>query len=52
MVIAVTIPVLTLCNTVEIAPQLNIVVQSLSHIQLFAIPWTGAHQASLTFTIS
>ena len=28
------------------------VVQSLSHIQLFATPWTEAHQPSLSFTIS
>ena len=28
------------------------VVQSLSHVQFFAIPWTGAHQTSLFFTIS
>ena len=27
-------------------------VQSLSHIQLFATPWTAAHQAFLPFTIS
>ena len=27
------------------------VVQSLSHVQLFATPWTVAHQASLSFTI-
>ena len=27
-------------------------VQSLSHVQLFAIPWTAAYQASLSFTIS
>ena len=27
------------------------VVQLLSHIQLFATPWTAAHQASLSFTI-
>ena len=27
-------------------------VKSLSHVQLFAIPWTVAHQASLSFTIS
>ena len=27
-------------------------VQSLSHVQLFEIPWTAAHQASLFFTIS
>ena len=28
------------------------VVQSLSHIQLFATPWTAAQQASLSFSIS
>ena len=28
------------------------VVQSLSHVLLFATPWTVAHQASLSFTIS
>ena len=27
-------------------------VQSLSHVQLFATPWTTAHQTSLSFTIS
>ena len=31
---------------------LRIVVQSLSHVQLFATPSTAAHQASLSFTIS
>ena len=31
---------------------LVVVVQSLSHIQLFVTPWTAACQASLTFTIS
>ena len=29
-----------------------IVVQSLSHVQLFATPWTAAWQASLSFSIS
>ena len=29
-----------------------LVVQSLSHVWLFATPWTAAHQASLSFTIS
>ena len=29
-----------------------VVVKSLSHVQLFATPWTAAHQASLSFTIS
>ena len=28
------------------------VVQSLSHVWLFATPWTAAHQASLSFTLS
>ena len=31
---------------------LLVVVQSLSHVLLFATPWTAAHQASLTSTIS
>ena len=30
----------------------TIVVQSLSHVQLFATPWTAAHLTSLSFTIS
>ena len=29
----------------------RLVVQSLSHVQLFATPWTAAHQASLSFSI-
>ena len=29
-----------------------VVVQALSHVLLFATPWTEAHQASLSFTIS
>ena len=29
-----------------------LVVQTLSRVQLFATPWTAAHQASLSFTIS
>ena len=29
-----------------------VVVQSLSRVQLFVTPWTAAHQASLSFTIS
>ena len=28
------------------------VVRSLSHVWLFATPWTAAHQASLSFTVS
>ena len=34
-------------NTPQSSP-----VQSLSRVQLFATPWTAAHQASLSFTIS
>ena len=30
----------------------NVDIQLLSHIRLFATPWTAAHQASLFFTIS
>ena len=30
----------------------RIVLQSLSHVRLFATPWTAARQASLSFTIS
>ena len=29
-----------------------VVFQSLSHVRLFATPWTAVHQASLSFTIS
>ena len=29
-----------------------VVVQSLSHTQVFATPWTAAHQVSLSFTVS
>ena len=29
-----------------------VAVQSLSHVLLFVTPWTAAHQASLSFTIS
>ena len=29
-----------------------VVVQLLSHVRLFVTPWTAAHQASLSFTIS
>ena len=29
-----------------------VVVHLLSHVQLFATPWTGLHQATLSFTVS
>ena len=31
---------------------INIVIQSLSHVRLFATPWAAARQASLSLTIS
>ena len=34
------------------APILVVVVQSPSRVQLSTTPWTAAHQASLSFTIS
>ena len=34
------------------AGDIVVVVQSLSHVQLFVIPWTAAQQASLSSTIS
>ena len=33
-------------------PYIVVIVQSLNHVQLFTTPWTAAHQASLSFTIS
>ena len=33
-------------------PIISIVVQLLSHVQLFVTPWTAIRQASLSFTIS
>ena len=32
--------------------QIAVIVQSLSHVQSFATPWTSAHQASLSVTVS
>ena len=34
------------------ANQYVVVVESLSHVQFFSMPWTAAHQASLSITIS
>ena len=42
----VRVSTLYLCSTTVV------VVQSLSHIQLFVTPWTAARQASLSFTTS
>ena len=39
-------------NKVPIETNFVVIVQWLSHIRLFATPWTAAHQASLSFTIS
>ena len=38
--------------TLSISSYYCFVVQSLSRVQLFSTPWTAAHQASLSFTIS
>ena len=45
----------SILNKVEIvptysSPQTFVVVQPLSHVQLFVTPWTAACQASLSFT--
>ena len=45
------------CCVMPTTPELAInvdavVVQLLSHVQLFVTPWAAAHQASLSFTIS
>ena len=37
---------------VVVAAAVAVVVESLSHVWLFVSPWTAAHQASLSFTIS
>ena len=36
----------------KLSAESGFVVQLLSRVWLFAIPWTAAHQASLSFTIS
>ena len=36
----------------QICISASVVVQLFSHVRLFATPWTAAHQASLSFTIS
>jgi len=41
----------TVSETWEVLNRLHIVVQLVSHVWLFATPWTTAHQASLSFTI-
>ena len=41
-----------LCSYFLCCPLLSFVVQSLSHVRLFATPWTAACQASLSFTTS
>ena len=43
--------VLGVMHSITIRKQMPVVVQSLSHVQLFVTPWTAAHQASLSFTI-
>ena len=38
--------------TLQVVCSMTLAVQSLSHVQLFVIPWTAAHQSSLSITIS
>ena len=38
--------------TLQVVCSVTLVVQSLSHVQLFVIPWTAARQSSLSNTIS
>ena len=42
------------CSLLLVLIHLHVVVavQSLTHVQFFVTPWTAAHQASLSFTIS
>ena len=40
------------CDLCIVWKQIFVVVQSLSHVQVFATPWTAARQASLSFTVS
>ena len=44
--------VILMCSYIEDHGCKSVVVQSLSCVWLFATPWTAAHQASLSFTIS
>ena len=44
--------IICLCRIVVIPIVADVVVQSLSHVCLFATPWTATCQASLSFTIS
>ena len=39
-------------NSFLITVAVVVIVQLLSHVQLFATPWTVAHQASLSSTVS
>ena len=47
-----TAPSHTLHKSLCISVMFFVVIQSVSSVQLFAIPWTEAHQASLSFTVS
>ena len=39
-------------SDMKISPHIVVTVQSLSPVRLFATPWTAAHQASPSFTVS
>ena len=43
----------TLCCMFHLCPSPHMgFVQSVTHVRFFATPWTAAHQASVSFTIS
>ena len=50
----ISLPEISSCNfpSTGSPPSAFLVVQSLSHVQLFETPWTTACQASLSFTVS
>ena len=50
--ISSSLPQACFLNRFLFSPSCVFVVQSLSHLWLFATPWTAARQASLSFTIS
>ena len=42
----------SLQEQLSLSSRVSVAFQSLSHVRLFATPWTAARQASLSFTIS
>ena len=44
-------PLFYVLDNRKLSKNFDVIVQSLSHIQVFASPWTAARQVSLSFTI-